>query len=579
MNRSSFAYTMVKRAHLVLRCGVGSVLRTRQGLTAVVAGLPEWQHCLDKSEGTPAKGVQYINEHSFREPELTAATGIERFVPPPAYADRGRNWEIPVIRFPLAGACANWQCRRLVIADHGSSFTRNWPCPHCGKKGKGRVQQVPIFLACANGHLDEVDWAGIIDHADGCPETDITLSVRNSGDGALAKCLTCGKSATSRTVPCTGARPWLPTCAAERCDLEMEVVSRASVKVYYPSTRSAIHIPVDAELDEDLVEWLRRTNWADGRSVATADERAVVGQALRRIGWQVDDDAAAAHIAHVLAPDEGDEEDWALLAAREREFDVLSGRHSYPALATSELIALEHPDIDRYDHPLIGRGRPVVHITAVHKLTESRTLNGFSRIQPRVVGQRDGRLLMWGTDQPPSSWLPGYRGHGEGIFIELDPSFFDVVGAEDDSSGRELFIPSPAGVTAHTLAHLLINQLAENSGYSAPSIRDRVYDLANGSVGVLIYTAEGDSMGTLGGLVAFAQPGEFERLLDRALDGAAWCPQDPVCEESTLDQGRGIHAACHQCVLLPETSCELFNGRLDRRTIRRLASSTAGRPR
>lgn len=578
MNRRAFSYTMIKRAHLVLQCGVGSVLRTRQGLTAVVAGLPEWQYCLGVTEGNEAKASQYIKEHSFREAELTAATGLERFVAPPAYSDSKKNWEIPVIRFPLAASCSNWKCRRLTYADHGTAFSRSWSCPHCGKNGKGRLQQVPIFLACAQGHLDELDWSDLIDHDEGCHGIDIQLNFRTAGAGANAKCLSCGKKATSRKIPCTGARPWLPGCSPERCDLEMEVVSRTSVKVYYPSTKSAIHIPVDAELNGALVEWMRVTNWAAGRAVANEAERAVVGSALREVGWDVDDEAAAAHVSHVLQPADSSDEEWAILSAREREFDILSGRRTYPALSASSLISLEMTDLKRYQHPLVGPNQAIIGITAVHKLTESRTVNGFSRIQPRIVPQREGRLMMWGTGEPSESWLPGYRSHGEGIFIQLNATYFDSVGCETDSTGRELFVPSQAGVTAHTLAHLLINQLAETSGYSAPSIRDRVYDLANGSVGVLVYTADGDSMGTLGGLVAFAQPGEFEPLLDRAVRGATWCAQDPVCEESTLDHRRNIHAACHQCVLLPETSCELFNGHLDRRTVQMLVSrsSTGG---
>ena len=69
------------------------------------------------------------------------------------------------------------------------------------------------------------------------------------------------------------------------------------------------------------------------------------------------------------------------------------------------------------------------------------------------------------------------------------------------------------------------------------------------------------------GLVAFAQPGKFEQLLDKALETGRWCPQDPVCIERLTDQRVGIHAACHQCLLLPETCCEKFNSWLDRSTI------------
>ena len=83
--------------------------------------------------------------------------------------------------------------------------------------------------------------------------------------------------------------------------------------------------------------------------------------------------------------------------------------------------------------------------------------------------------------------------------------------------------------------------------------------------GVLIYTAAGDSEGTLGGLVRMGSPGLLERTLARALDRARWCSSDPVCIESP---GQGPDncnlAACHSCALLPETSCEHQNRLLDR---------------
>ena len=83
--------------------------------------------------------------------------------------------------------------------------------------------------------------------------------------------------------------------------------------------------------------------------------------------------------------------------------------------------------------------------------------------------------------------------------------------------------------------------------------------------GILIYTAAGDSEGTMGGLVEQGKPGRFERLLLATLDDSLWCSTDPLCIES---HGQGIdslnRAACHACTLLPETSCEEGNRFLDR---------------
>ncbi len=86
--------------------------------------------------------------------------------------------------------------------------------------------------------------------------------------------------------------------------------------------------------------------------------------------------------------------------------------------------------------------------------------------------------------------------------------------------------------------------------------------------GVLIYTASGDSEGTMGGLVRQGEPDRLPDTIERAVRKAQWCSSDPVCIEST---GQGTDnanlAACHACVLISETSCEEGNRLLDRATV------------
>jgi hypothetical protein len=83
--------------------------------------------------------------------------------------------------------------------------------------------------------------------------------------------------------------------------------------------------------------------------------------------------------------------------------------------------------------------------------------------------------------------------------------------------------------------------------------------------GILIYTASGDSEGTMGGLVRQGRPGRLETTIRRALERAAWCSSDPVCIESNGQGSDSANlAACHGCCLVPETSCEEGNRLLDR---------------
>ena len=121
----------------------------------------------------------------------------------------------------------------------------------------------------------------------------------------------------------------------------------------------------------------------------------------------------------------------------------------------------------------------------------------------------------------------------------------------------------------HALAHSLINQLSFDCGYGSASLRERIYcnlDAATENMcGILIYTASGDSDGTMGGLVRQGEPERLLRTLLVALQKARWCSSDPICIE-TAGQGTDNSnlAACHGCLLISETSCEEGNRLLDR---------------
>jgi hypothetical protein len=561
MKQRKAFFTLIKRSHLVLQYGVGSVVRTRSGLTALVSGLPEWDRALRRISRDEGEVRKFRSLHGFREPELENATGVKRFLPPPALVDRGSQWSIPLLRFPLAGVCSNWQCNSVNIANEGTPPGRSWKCQHC-KGRKYPVVQVPIFYACPDGHLDEIAWHDIVDHKDGCQSSQISVNFGSRVESPVVRC-PCGGKSFPENVACSGSRPWLPGAANDQCTLEMEVVSRSSVKVYFPNTKSAIHIPVDAPLHEGLLEWLERGGTWHLYRIDTSQDRREVADAFAAKGYMVSPELAAEHIRFLRERDLLSENHWKVLDSRLREFEVLSGVKSYKAIEESALISLEHKDLSSYSAQSLSAGL-VTGVTAVHKLTESRVLNGFSRLIPKLVEPRKGRLMMWGRDTKAEDWLPGYRSHGEGIFLKFDSTKFRHQGATESDGGRGLFELSRAGSWAHTFAHALVIQLAEQAGYSVPSIRDRIYDIEGGHLGILIYTAEGDSLGTLGGLVSHCEPGLLEPLLERTLEAAGWCAQDPVCRETPLDTERHISAACHQCALLPETSCELFNSYLDR---------------
>jgi hypothetical protein len=124
-------------------------------------------------------------------------------------------------------------------------------------------------------------------------------------------------------------------------------------------------------------------------------------------------------------------------------------------------------------------------------------------------------------------------------------------------------------IMLHSLSHLLQTAISLECGYSASSLQERVYAIQSGTgpglFGILIYTAATDAQGTLGGLVEAGR--SIRRHMKRALESALLCSNDPVCSQhdpSAPGTAQLHGAACHGCLLVPETSCEQRNDFLDR---------------
>ena len=126
-------------------------------------------------------------------------------------------------------------------------------------------------------------------------------------------------------------------------------------------------------------------------------------------------------------------------------------------------------------------------------------------------------------------------------------------------------------VLLHSFSHALMRQLAMECGYTAASLRERLYCLPDGvdngpMAGVLIYTSATDSEGTLGGLVQLGDPVKLGYHVAQALEAMKLCASDPLCSEHEPGvDGMTVHGACcHACQFSSETSCERGNKYLDR---------------
>lgn len=224
-------------------------------------------------------------------------------------------------------------------------------------------------------------------------------------------------------------------------------------------------------------------------------------------------------------------------------------------------------------------------------------LMAFTRIESKgdfasATQEDDERGTALGRNPP--EWLPVSEVRGEGIFLRFDEGALQQWETKLDvqrldqrflgahASWRKLRKQNPpaAGypgiryVLIHSFAHALMRQISLECGYTAASVRERIYckcknDENGPMAGVLIYTAASDSEGTLGGLVQLGNPQSLGRLIEQALEEMRICGSDPLCaEHSPTGDGRGVHGACcHACLFAPETSCEKGNRFLDRTTL------------
>ena len=116
-------------------------------------------------------------------------------------------------------------------------------------------------------------------------------------------------------------------------------------------------------------------------------------------------------------------------------------------------------------------------------------------------------------------------------------------------------------------------------GYPTTALKERIYALpgegGRDHFGLLLYTATAGAQGTLGGLLSILP--RLAEIPGRALDKLLVCSSDPICSENRPENhgdDRAVHgAACHSCLLVPETSCEYRNLFLDRALVVETLSS------
>jgi hypothetical protein len=575
----------VRQTQLITTYGVGSIVDFVKD-TVIIAGIDDWD---------TGKNEESTERRKLYSENLQSITGARYFLSPKV--ESGSGWiksnDIPSFTFPEILYCP--KCKRFVSAKEAANANPKSPNSCClndtktGVKCSGVLVASRFVVACENGHIEDFPYSWWIHGHVGCEENKPPrISMFNVGDRSdieslWIKCEHCGKARSMANAfgenvfagddgyPCNGNHPHLKNKRDNNqsdCTEKLKTRLRSSSGIYYPVTISALQIP---PWSRNAVKFIERKY----------DELIEMSDVKRYLSH---------HIPHGVTLDQ-------LLSA----YELVKQRKGSSAPRTEQEIYQdeykiliqggvggdEEDSVGDYSAFSVevpnGFERFIKLITVVDKLTVIEALKGFTRLKP--WNGEDGELAP--LSSRPKDWLPAVELSGEGIFIQFSDKAIDnwknAIKDRYAKMGKQLsesFLKkthenrfSPEYVLLHTFAHLFIRQLANECGYNAASIKEKIYSAFNSNGGdiftmhgVLVYLASSDCDGSLGGLISIAEnPERLRLIIENMLRKAQWCSADPLCITST-EQGYNSlnYSACHDCVLLPETSCESRNALLDR---------------
>ena len=578
----------IRRSQLISTYGVGAIVDLEKG-SYMPMGLEDWE----RATRTPSLTI--------REDRLQILLDVDHFRLAPIAEDLlptrqvDPKHAVPVIRFPMWHQCP--KCLRIGREGKPFELAANGSELECRGHAKPLLTTpVRFVVACAKGHIDDFPWEWWAHRRRESVCDRPTLELKSDGKSAAladiyVQCKHCGareslgdafRPEALKGQSCRGSRPWLHD-RQEGCDAPPRVIQRGASNVHFPVVASALSIPPASEAAFQIIDdqWL---------ALRALPEEAVI-PALTGIAKSLGVDPSMLLIAY--------REKQKLLEGASERNEISSRREEYEALSNDcndDAFAGVMPQFcNRVNDAPDSLSKWFDIVGAVSRLREVRALAGFTRIEPYPVSPENIRdALNRGVISPlsktPRKWLPATEIRGEGIFLRFRTDAIDewisanrsvlnriktleyrsATIASERSYERDYTITARL-LLVHSFAHALIRTISIDCGYSSSSLRERLYvSEADGALGpmngVLIYTGSPDSEGSLGGLVRLADPVQLTRVIMKSIRSALWCGSDPVCSETEPEQSgdKVSGAACHCCLLVPETACEKFNRELDR---------------
>lgn len=495
----------------------------------------------------------------------------------------GTNTDIPVVSFPYYHVCSDKKCGCLFSIKKSGNFNAEEyiklhgvvKCPKCGKQS----YPARLITICKAGHMDDFPWSWWVHKGESSCDEDLKL-VSSGKTASLAEliveCPKCNArrslygATTSQSMAgyrCTGHFPQRPKFQnIKDCNEEVSFSQRGAANVYFSVTRSALSLP----------------EWTSGIMDAIAEYREIIESYAEDFGEMGITKVYEKYFAEKYTREEFDKalaktktEIRDMIELKEQEYQTLINHKEVEKKNSDLYFKAEDEEISERLKPYFSR------IIKVHRLREVMALIGHTRLYSPEQDVEDVSKIVKLNSDSKNRWLPAVEIHGEGIFIELNRDSVKAWLLNEQVKTRsnayriyysdychrrgwkEFQDKNGEYVLLHTLAHILIKQMALNSGYASASIKERIYSSEN-MCGILLYTGVADKEGSLGGLVELGKISKFEPLLESALENAMTCTTDPECFEREPAPDHLNGAACHSCCMISETSCECGNRMLDR---------------
>lgn len=463
--------------------------------------------------------------------------------------------------------------------------------------------------ACANGHAQDIDWRWFV-HAgseeQNCQQ-DLFIEDRSAGSDPqyIEIMCQCGARRSLKDLyaseqalgRCQGRRPWLRGAPAQACDEFLKPMTRGAINNYYSQILRLIALPEDPDKLQQVID-----QFPVFRKIETFEE---IGPALKFS--EADVKQAVSVYSH--------EEIWVAIQENRRltqsesvnaaaapnpkdaEFELFTSGSEIGNTSLNARLTGHRLNRSAWENRGGIETDFIQDVVAMSRLCVISTLYGFTRLEPAPspFDENFEEITLHVSGQPLADkvrWLPAMEQFGEGFFIRIDSDWFSKVTEKTpvavslaaveeryetwrSKQPSRSHYPGHAYLFAHSLSHMLMEQITLEAGYPSTSLSERIYALSTptstriSKIGILIYAAGSGSQGTLGGLLQ--QAARIGGLVQRGLERILVCGNDPLCSTAPTpianDDFSGFGAACHGCLFVAETSCEKRNMLLDRRSL------------